>query len=210
MSYGTNAPQGFQDDHTVAGSLLNSALSTYPILSAYATSIFTGDPVVFLANGTIGLGVGGAAGEAVTGVFKGVIYVDTTNTTVYAPYWTGGTALLGGAASTAAAFVIDDPNVEFNIQVNTTNAGVHTATVNQTDLNLNANFVIGAGSTRSGQSATFLDAATIAATATFDCKILRLVPIITPTPNVFGLLFNNVIVKFNNHVLNGGTGTLGV
>lgn len=210
MSYGTNAPQGFQDDHTLTGAAFNSTLSTYPILSAYANNIFTGDPVVFLNNGTIQLGTGGAVGEATLGVFKGVTYFDANNNKVYAPYWTAGTALMGGAASTADALIIDDPNVEFNIQIGTSNAGVHTATVNQTDLNLNANFVIGAGSTRSGQSTTFLDAATIAVTATFDCKILRLTPIITPTPNVFGLLFNNVIVKFNNHVLNGGTGTLGV
>jgi hypothetical protein len=210
MSYGTNAPQGFQDDITLSGSTWNGALSIYPILSAYNTSIFTGDPVVFVNNGTIGQGIGGAAGEATLGVFKGVTYTDANNNKVYAPYWTAGTALFGGNAATADALIIDDPNVEFNIQVGTTNAGAHTATVNQTDLNLNANYVIGAGSTRSGQSATFLDAATIAVTATFDCKILRLTPIITPTPNVFGLLFNNVIVKFNNHVLNGGTGTLGV
>lgn len=204
MSYGANAPQGFRTYITSSGSPLNGALSTYPILSAYGTGIFTGDPVAPLANGTIGIGV---AGAGVYGIFQGVTYYDANNVLNFAPYWAAGTALFGGAAATASALVIDDPAVEFSIQVDTSNAGVHLASLAQTDLNDNANFVIAAGSTRNGLSATYLDAATIAHTATLNCKLLRLE---SDPRNRFGILYPNVIVTLNNHILKGGTGTLGV
>lgn len=205
MSYGINAPQGFQDAITLSGSLLNGALSIYPIASTYGSSIFSGDPVLPLADGTIGIAVGGAGGESIQGIFKGVFYPDSNGVQQYFPYWAANTAVF--LNQVASAFVIDDPSVEFNIQAGTTNTGVHTAQVSQADLNANANFVIAAGSTRSGQSATYLDMATLANTATLDCKLLRLAPV---PNNVFGLLYNNVIVRINNHRLSGGTGTLGV
>lgn len=202
MSYGTNAPQGFQPNYSLTGATWQQQTSQYDILSTYGTSIYTGDPVVTLASGGIGIGV---AGAGILGVFQGCIFQASNGTQTYLPYWVGGTVTFG--SQNAQALVMDDPNVEFNIQAGTSNSGTHTATVLQTDIGLNANFVIAAGSTASGISATFLDMATVSnITTTLSCKILRLAAI---PGNVYGLLFNNAIVLFNNHQLKGGTGTVG-
>lgn len=208
MSYGINAPQGFVETIPLTGATWNTATSVYPIKSGYATSIYTGDPVTASqpggnGDGTIAIGV---AGSGVYGVFKGVIYTDANNIKQILPYWPGGTATLGTA--NAEAFVIDDPNVEFDIQA-TARAIV------ETDIGKNANFVIAAGSTRSGITGTSLAANTAALTATLSCKILRLTPVVSVGStsgfpnNTFGTPFNNVIVTFNNHLLKGGTGTAG-
>jgi hypothetical protein len=196
MSYGTNAPVGFKVYGTSSSSTLNGALSNYSILSSYATAIYSGDPVAPLATGGIGIGV---AGAAVQGVFQGVVYVDTNNVTQWAAYWPAATVTSNAAP--ANAFVVDDPNVEFSIQVGSSAAG-HVASVTQADLNLNANFVIAAGSARGGVSATYLDMDTVNTTVTLNCKILRLE---ADPRNYFGYLYNNAIVTLNNHVLKPGT-----
>lgn len=197
MSYGTNAPFGFRVYGTSSSSTLNGALSNYSILSTYATAIYSGDPVAPLNTGGIGIGV---AGAAVQGIFLGVIYVDLTNTTQWSPYWPAATATFN--STPASAFVVDDPNVEFTVQVGTSNAGTHTAAAVLTDMNYNANFVIAAGSIHGGNSASYLDLATRDVTAALNCKILRLEPDVR---NAYAVLYNNVIVTLNNHVLKAGT-----
>lgn len=216
MSYGINAPQGFQEENALISHTSNSATRSYNINSGYGTSIFSGDPVARLTGGLIQIGI---AGAAVCGVFKGVVFTDTTNATQYLPYWPANTVTAN--AQTATAYVIDDPYAEFNIQVTSSNTGVHPATLNLADVGKNANFLIGAGNTGNGLSTTSIDMATIATTATFNCNLLRLTggfgSTVVGTPgvstnqqNAFGTLFNNVVVTFNNHVQKGGTGTLGV
>lgn len=201
MSYGINAPFGFRVYGTSSSSLLNGALSNYSILSAYNSAIFSGDPVAPLATGGIGIGI---AGAGIQGVFQGVTWVDVNNLTQWSPYWPAGTVTFGAAP--AQAFVVDDPAVEFSIQVGSSGAA-QPATVALGDINLNADFVIQAGNTRGGVSATYLDMDTKAATATLTCKILRLEPDIR---NAYGILYNNAIVVINNHKLKGGTGTVGI
>lgn len=217
MSYGQNSPQGFVETIPLTGATWNTATALYPIKSGYATAIYTGDPVAPLTgggnNGYIGIGT---AGSGIYGVFKGVKYLDgVSNIRQFLPYWPANATTQGSV--NAEALIMDDPNVEFNIQVGTSNAGTHTATVNQADLNKNANFVIAAGSTSSGVSGTYLDMATLATTATLSCKLLRLAPVANAGANTIGLpnqdygvLYNNVIVTFNNHIHKGGTGTAGV
>lgn len=205
MSYGTNAPSGFRVYGTSSSSLLNGSLSNYSILSGYNTAIFSGDPVAPLNTGGIGIGV---AGAGVQGVFQGVTWVDVNNLTQWSPYWPAGTVTFGTNPNEipAQALVVDDPAIEFSIQSGSS-AGAHVASVTQTDINLNADFVIQAGSTRGGVSATYLDMDTAAVGATLSCKILRLEPDVR---NRYGLLYNNAIVVFNNHKLKGGTGTAGI
>ena len=218
MAYGVDAPFGLRPSVMNTGAPWNGQTSTYLITSGYATSLFIGDPVAPQADGSIGIGV---AGTAIIGVFMGCQYVDSTGNYQFSPYWPANTVTQGTIPATA--FVVDDPTVLFDVQVDTTNAGTHVASVSQTDLNLNANFVVGTGSTISGQSGTYLDAATIATTATLSLKILRVTPAFTNQAgtltsaaaytggqNILGLLYNNVLVQINNDNLKGGTGTLGV
>lgn len=205
MSYGTNAPSGFKAYGTSSSSLLNGSLSNYSILSGYNTAIYSGDPVAPLNTGGIGIGV---AGAGIQGIFQGVTWVDVNNLTQWSPYWPAGTVTFGANPNQipAQAFVIDDPAIEFSIQSGSV-AAAHVASVTQTDINLNANFVVQAGSVRGGVSATYLDMDSAAVTATLSCKILRLEPDVR---NAYGVLYNNAIVVINNHVLKGGTGTLGL
>jgi hypothetical protein len=63
-----------------------------------------------------------------------------------------------------------------------------------------------AGNTISGQSGYYLDYSTLAVTATLSLKLIRF----TPVPgNIAGVVFNNALVKINNDIYNGGTGTAG-
>lgn len=196
MSYGVNAPFGLQPYGYITGGTYNGATNQYAIASGYNTDLFTGDPVYYAANGTI---VRATAGDTNPwfGTFRGVKYTDANGNFVFSPYWPANTVTFG--AANAVALVTDDPNLLYNIQ----SAG----TIAAADIFQNGNFDFGvAGSTRTGQSGARLAAAT-GTTATFQVKILALVPRVD---NAFGVQFNNVLVLPNNNPYKGGTGTVGV
>lgn len=238
MSYGNNqnGPVGFKPYCYQNGTLWTGGETEYPILSGYATSIFEGDPVTLLADGTIGIAV---AGSAVIGIFQGVTYINSVGEPIFTNWWTGATTTQG--SQNAMAKVVDDPNVLFDIQVSTDTGApgpVNPVAVAQTDINRNANFAIAhatpntfnptvapnavsyaanpaSGNTSTGISGTFLNLGSIADTATLNCKIVRLTPVPGNVVSAGGtasgtLNFNNVLVRLNNHILTGGTGTAGV
>ena len=73
-------------------------------------------------------------------------------------------------ASTAMfVFVADSPNLVFIAQEDS-----DTSTLDQDDIGLNANIIIGTGSTTTGVSAVEIDSNTAATTATLDLRILGL------------------------------------
>ena len=201
MSYGTNAPQGLQPSQYLNGTPWSGQTSEYAITSGYANSLFCGDPVYVLADGSIGIAAPGD-GNPITGVFFGVKYTDASGNFVSLPYWIGGTHTQGDLIASAA--IVDDPNVLYDIQTSA-QAGIGLA-----DINANANLVTGAGgSTRTGQSSWALDPnLVVGATTTSQVKIMRF----TPRPgNIAGLQYNNVLVLINNNPLrSGGTGSRGV
>lgn len=238
MSYGNNqnAPIGFKPYCYQNGTLWNGGEREYPIASGYATSLFEGDPVTVLADGTIGIC---APGSAMLGVFQGVTYIDTTGQPIFTNFWIGGTATQ--SAFNATAKVIDDPNVWFDIQISTINnqpGPANPVAINQANqVNKNANFAIATaansfnptvapiavsyaanpqtGNTSTGISGYFLDYNSIGNGATLNCKIMGLTPVPGNNPSAGGtasgtLNFNNVLVQINNHILKGGTGTAGV
>lgn len=195
MSYGTNAPNGFQPVKKLDGSAWTGATNPYQIASAYATALFRGDPVTTLADGTLGVGV---AGATCVGVFWGVKYTDSTGTVRFMNYWPGNPGVLTG--SVVEALVIDDPNTVFSIQ-ETSGTGTAGTPLALSDRGFNINFLYTAGSTSTGSSAVSINNATEADTATLNCKILQL----DPTPgNVVGA-FANWLVTLNNHFYRGGT-----
>lgn len=204
MTYGVNAPLGLQPVRKLDGSAWTVSTNKYNIASAYGTSLFTGDPVTLLSDGTIGIGV---AGAACVGVFWGCKYqlpgAQSPNTFQFSPYWPASTTVKTG--TTIEALLIDDPNVVFNIQ-ETNASGAAGTPLALADRNLNINFRIGTGNTATGQSATSIDNASEADTNTLNLKLLDL----TPVPgNVVGS-FANWLVTWNNHLFKGGVGTTGV
>ena len=195
MSYGTNAPNGFQPVKKLDGSAWTGATNPYQIASAYATALFRGDPVTTLADGTLGVGV---AGATCVGVFWGVKYTDSTGTVRFMNYWPGNPGVLTG--SVVEALVIDDPNTVFSVQ-ETSGTGTAGTPLALSDRGLNINFLYTAGSTSTGSSAVSINNATEADTNTLNCKILQL----DPTPGNAVGAFANWLVTLNNHFYRGGT-----
>jgi hypothetical protein len=205
MSYGTDGPQGLQP-FLYLGGTWSGQQSEYSIASGYNTSLFYGDPVYVLADGTIGRATAGA-GNPITGVFVGVKYTDTDGNFVSRDYWLANTATQGGL--NAAAYVADDPLIIFNIQAkNSTGAPPTINYIAAADINANIDLAAGAGSTRTQQSGFYADVSTLGAGATKQLKIVGFTPIPNNGP---GINYNNILVVINNNPLrSGGTGSLGV
>jgi hypothetical protein len=195
MSFGTNAPNGFQPVKKLDGSAWTGATNPYQIASTYATALFRGDPVTTLADGTLGVGV---AGATCMGVFWGVKYTDSTGVVKFMNYWPGNPGVLTG--STVEALVIDDPNTVFSVQ-ETSGTGTAGTPLALADRGLNINFLYTAGSTATGSSAVSINNATEADTSTLNCKILQL----DPTPGNAVGAYANWLVTLNNHFYRGGT-----
>ena len=189
MSYGTNAPNGLVPVKKLDGSAWTGATNSYTIASTYATALFRGDPVTILNDGTLGVGV---AGAACVGVFWGVKWTDSTGRVRFENYWPGNPGVLTG--STVEAMVIDDPNTVFSIQ-ETSGTGTAGTPLALADVGLNANFLYTAGSTATGTSAVSLNNATENTTDTLNLKILGL----DPTPGNAVGNFANWLVTLNNH-----------
>jgi hypothetical protein len=201
MTFNSNFPLGFVPVRKLDGSAWTGQLGpTYTIASGYATSIFTGDPVAVLNDGTIGIG---AAGSPIRGIFQGCKYTDTLGNFQCVPYWPGSTTVKTG--TTVQALVIDDPNVVFTIQETNGSSAAGTPLA-LADINLNINFVSGTGNTATGLSAFSINNTTENTTPTLNCKILGL----DPTPGNAVGSFANWLVSINNHDLKGGGGTSGV
>jgi len=194
MAYGTNAPNGLRPVKKLDGSAWTGQTTSYPVASGYGTSLFKGDPVTVLADGTLGIGV---AGSSVVGVFFGIQYTDAAGNIVNSPNWVASSTTRGSV--TATAFVVDDPNVVFTIQ-ESNGSGAAGTPLTAADVGLNANFAVGTGSTATGNSGATLNNTTEADTSTLNLKILSL----DPYPgNVIGA-FANWLVVINNHRYRGG------
>lgn len=203
MAYanGTNAPFGLQPRQNLLSTTPTGQQGEYLIASGYATSLFDGDRVTRLADGTIGIA---PAGTPAIGVFKQVKYVDTLGNPQISTYWPASTATL--QALPALAYIVDDYTIEFDVQVSNS-LNVANPSITTAQLGLNANLAVGgggnllvpqnptSGNTRSGISAYYLDFSTIDSDSTLDVKIVRFSPYVG---NVSGVPFNNVIVTLNN------------
>ncbi len=209
MSYGTNAPQGLQPYCCTTGATWNQATSEYLIAPGYATAIFSGDPVAPADNGTIVLA--DPENGPFLGVFWGCEYIDAaTKLTVNSKYWPASQQVMDGTQP--VAYIIDEINLLFNVQVANNAGGVAPAqALILSDLNVNAGLNAGAGgNTMSGLSGMYLDKDSFdAPAATLPLKIMKLTPIVASPANAFGMNFNNALVLINNAILKGGDGTAG-
>lgn len=155
MAYGVNAPFGLRPMSSITGGSWTEKVNEYYIFTdanganSYNTSIFTGDPVVFTptaANITGNPNVGGFITRYIPnltvaqpstfsalpllGVFVGCEYtsvVNGTNSLVKSAFWPAGTAVVPGTL--IKAYVIDDPNVVYDVQVSTSTNAVNNAFV---------------------------------------------------------------------------------
>ena len=195
----TAAPYGLKAVNLVGGQPYAGSTRLVKIASGYAADIFNGSVVSVVAAGTVEivdeLGTNASQFPAGTlGVFVGCSYTDpSTKQKLFSQYWPTGTV-----ASDAVAYVIDDPDVVFQIQADEavvqaalgSNIGVANPTV---------------GSTVTGNSTMAADPTTIDVTNTIAFKI---VDFVDSTTSSVGDTYTDLLVKFNplSHAYTNGTG----
>jgi hypothetical protein len=188
----TAAPYGLKPVKRADGMPYAGATSQYLIDPAgEGTNLFYGQVVIIGADGYIALATGtgadltsnsisGTTGVGAIGVFVGCEYVNSSGQLVQAQYYPSGTANGG----TIKAYVVDDPNVLFQAQLDGTGA--------QTVIGTNTFFAAvqstSTGSTVTGNSTSALDATVQTAAAAF-----RIVAHVSPASDAFP----DVLVKFN-------------
>jgi hypothetical protein len=187
----TATPYGLRPVKRTDGMPYAGATSQYLIDPAgEATNLFYGQVVIIGADGYIALSTAtgadittnnlGGNGVGAIGVFVGCEYVNSSGQLVQAQYYPSGTANGG----TIKAYVVDDPNVLFQAQLDGTGA--------QTVIGTNTFFAAvqstSTGSTTTGNSNSALDATVQTAAAAF-----RIVAHVSPASDAYP----DVLVKFN-------------
>jgi len=195
----TAAPYGLKAVNLVGGQPYAGSTRLVKIASGYASNIFNGSVVSVVAAGTVEivneLGTNASQFPAGTlGVFVGCSYTDpSTKQKLFSQYWPTGTV-----ASDAVAYVIDDPDVVFQIQADESVAqaalGSNIGVANPT-----------AGSTTTGNSTMAADPTTLDVTNTIAFKI---VDFVDSTTSSVGDTYTDLLVKFNplSHAYTNGTG----
>lgn len=150
---------GLKPVRYASGAPYNGAANRYYVPSSDGTALFIGDPVI-IAGSADSDGVASVtratagSGAYILGVVVGV-EAETNDSLTYR------------AASTERyVFVADDPNLIFEIQEDA-DGGALAAT----DVGLNADIIIAAGSTTTGLSGVELDSSTAATTNTLQLRI---------------------------------------
>lgn len=183
---------GFRPVKMLGGAYNSSAQSEYVIGNNEGSAIYQGDPVILVANGAID--VGSTAGAEIIGIFNGCEYTDpTTGKPTWSNHYPGSIA-----ADDIKAYVIDDPNVVFEVKVDDNNAG-------QAQVGTNANIATySAGSSKSGISAVKLDGTSFTTNALANFRVVGLST--DPDNDDFTAANANILVKINLHSLTDTTG----
>jgi len=195
MAYPTvDAPYGLQPINSVDGKPYAGATRLIPIASTYNTAIFNGDIVRVAAGGTIQKSTvtvdsTTAAANNTYGVFMGVQYVNAQGQTVQAQYYPG-----NAAATSAFAYVVDDPMAAFKVAV-TFSGNATVTTVNQSIVGTNMSVRQGTGSTITGDSAVSVYATNAEGNAAaLPVRVVEVVPATATSATAF----TEVVVKLNN------------
>ena len=203
MAYPTvSAPYGLQPINSVDGKPYAGATRQLPIASTYNTAIFNGDIVAVVDGGTIEKS--GVTNDSTTsaanytyGVFLGVQYVNAQGQTVQAQYYPG-----NAAATSAVAYVVDDPMAAFKVAVVFANSVV--TTVNQSVVGINMAIDQGTGSTTTGNSGAgvLVPSDNTGNAATLPVRVVSVIPETATNATAF----TEVVVKINNPQILRATG----
>jgi hypothetical protein len=187
MAYPTiDKPYGLKPINLIGGQVYAGSTRLMSIASGYNTSIYYGDVVKRVANGTVEKDVGTTTATPV-GIFVGCTYTNpTTKQKQFAQYWPAGTV-----ASDAQAYVVDDPDVLFKVA--TVSSGTTVAFYGPDAVGANAALVQNSGSNTTGDSAIAIDGTSIATTASLPIRIVDIVPDTSNTSNGYC----EFVCKFN-------------
>jgi hypothetical protein len=205
MAYpSVTAPYGLVPINSVDGKPYAGATRQLPIASSYASAIFNGDIVAVVDGGTIALsGVSdnstSSAANYTYGVFVGVQYVNSQGQTVQAQYYPGNTA-----ATSAVAYVVDDPMAAFKVAVVHANSVVTTVNRSIVGVNMAVQQESPQGNTTTGNSNTGVLVATNDAgnAATLPVRVVSVIPETATSATAF----TEVVVKLNNPQILRATG----
>ena len=182
----TDAAFGMRPVKMIGGAPYTGGQSRYRIAANYGTSIFMGDMVAQVTGGGVEVHADGGS-VPIVGVFNGCRFTDpTTGKETFSPYYPASTN-----AADIEAFVIDDPNVVFEIQAD--------AAFPVADLFGNFDIVYtSSGSTTTGRSGAELDVTTGATTANLPIKAIDISQ--DPENSDVGSDATNVYVVIQNHI----------
>lgn len=194
MAYPTvSKPYGLKPINRVDGLPYAGAIRQLPIASDYNTPIYNGDIVRIAAGGTIAksdvtVDSTTAAANYTAGVFVGVAYNNTQSQRVEAQWYPGNVA-----ATSAVAYVVDDPMAAFKVAV--VSSGNTVAATTQYAVGTNVKVVQNTGSNITGDSAVavLLPANGVGSAAALPLRVIDVIP---ETATSSG--FVELVVKFNN------------
>ena len=196
MAYPTvSAPYGLVPVNRADFMPYAGATRQLPIASTYNTAIFNGDVVMIKGGNVIKstVTVDSTADNTANltyGVFMGVQYVNSQSQLVQAQYYPG-----NSAASSAIAYVVDDPMAAFKVAV-TFSGNTTITTANSSVVGTNQTLRQGTGSTTTGESAVSVIAPVIGNgnAAAAPVRVIAVVPETASGSNAY----TEVIVKFTN------------
>jgi hypothetical protein len=200
MAYPTvSAPYGLKPINLIGGQVFSGATRLMEIASGYATSIFYGDLVKRVSDGTIEKDTGTATATP-CGVFLGVSFTNSSTGQIQQQqFYPASQAIKSGTQ--IFAVVADDPDTLFQVAVvsgTTVITGVGISAIGN-----NTTLVQNAGVTTTGNS----QVAVTAATATTNTLPIRIIDVVRDTATAADN-FPEVIVKINfgMHQYNNATG----
>lgn len=159
----SDTPFGLKPVRKLSGAPYNGAVTVFSTASGDATAIYVGDPVkISGTSSTVRNSVytdvdQAATGDVMVGVVVGFL-PDTRDSLIYR-----------AASTTRLVAVCTDPDMLFEIQEVSGGTALAAAAIG-----LNADFVVGSGSTTTGYSGVELNNATEATTNTLDVQIVGL------------------------------------
>lgn len=201
MAYPTvSAPYGLKPVNLIGGQVFAGATRLMEIASGYATSIFYGDLVKRISDGTIQKDTGTTTATP-CGVFLGVSFTNqSTGQIQQQQYYPASQAIASG--SKIFAVVADDPDTLF--QVVSCSSGTTVAGMGISAIGNNIALIQTAGSTTTGNSKVAIDEGTQDTTNTLPIRIIDVVRETATGADTFV----EFIVKINAtmHQYNNSTG----
>jgi len=187
----TATPYGLRPVNLIGGRPYAGSTRAIKIASGYGANIYNGSVVKIHTDGTLNIvtetgGAGDLFPAGTIGVFVGCQYTDATMGLISRNYWP-----TGQVASDAVGFVVDDPDVVFQVQCSDSAA--------QLTLGMNTDFTAAqstsTGSTSTGISNSSIDASAAVATTSV---AFRIVDFVESTTSTVGDAYTDVLVKFNH------------
>lgn len=162
-----NAPYGLAQIQGAMGAPANFEMTVGTPLYSDTNKIFSGDPVKLLSTGFIAAWTAGTAVSQLAGIFGGCEYLSTAlGKITQSQYWPGADVASTAQNSIVCKIIPCTGAIAPWFKAQSDSTGVAFA-----DIGANIDVNMGTGSTSTGLSGAYLDASTLAATATLPFRV---------------------------------------